>query len=1065
MQLAFYLQLLLILAAATMLACWCGWGLAYLALPDALRPYRGLLTPLLGYALVIVTGYWFARTISGLPVALAALLLVTSALNLLAWRHRNSIVGGSPRLIGTMREHLPLIVLLLVTLFVGLAPLLHYGHPAVIGAGWDIESALPTARYIERGPIAAIADAPPNPLRDLVHDPPRIGKTVGFAVWQGSIDLLTGVEAVLTFVPLLAWLRALGVLAVYVLFRATLGLRRGPALLGAAWTSAGALLLWITYFNFEKQLAAWPLIPLGLLLGVAAVEELARTTTDDRRPTTETASDPSSFVFRPSSVSHRLGIALLAAIGLAALPVAYYPALTLWVPLAGGLAAAILVGQALTHAPVAMSVGWGVRTITRLLGAALALMLTTALLSAPTILDYWHGFSYRYGEQLTTLGVFRYIPMTDILGLTPYAHGASDTPPAPPWALAALVALATLAVVGLVLPEIGNGALKIEDGAPASRPPLSLIGRRSSEMRLRWLGMILGVLAYLAWLRWWQQYPYAYMKGAAYAGFVFVGLAAAGWQAVAARIPRPARLLAAILPLLLFAPMIASQERIIAMHWAGPGLYPDDFPALLELRMRIPAGSTVTLADDSRTEGVVSGLAAYMLDHTTVWGHVKTGYTSSTAGEPDAIGEYALLPASQDPTLWGYRTPIWRGGSYALYQRPPGVLAHLRPETILVPGETLALAVGESRLALESAVFPGERPRQLELTVAALQDAAISLDGKPFAIPSGGAQVRVAALPTGREIELRNSGAAPILLRSLTLSEASGSDGDAIAPLRAALVTSARATATAQTITTTLETRLPDGGPLTLALDIWDSGRGLHYGWYGVEVGADEHLKTAILSLDLRSGAGQALGGDGAALPFGAQFEGLREGDYTARLQVSAGAAALAASDDLFSFHVGPDHSISAIQTGAVPMLMTTTNRPPRSLDMRVGDDVLLQGYAIDKTSARAGDTLVLTLWWQALAAPLDERSVLIHLLDDGAKVAQADGAPARGARPTSRWQVGDTVIDSHQIALPADLPPGEYMLVFGMYHWPSLERLALRSGETRQEDDVVHVPIIVTRR
>jgi hypothetical protein len=56
-------------------------------------------------------------------------------------------------------------------------------------------------------------------------------------------------------------------------------------------------------------------------------------------------------------------------------------------------------------------------------------------------------------------------------------------------------------------------------------------------------------------------------------------------------------------------------------------------------------------------------------------------------------------------------------------------------------------------------------------------------------------------------------------------------------------------------------------------------------------------------------------------------------------------------------------------------------------------------------------------------------------------------------------------VIDSHQIALPADLPPGEYTLVFGMYHWPSLERLALRSGETRQEDDVMHVPIIVTRR
>src|SRR5689334_3237812 len=256
-NLSLYLQLMLILGGATALACWCGWGLARLALPAALRPYRGLLTPLLGYALVLVAGYWFVWTVSGLPVALVALLVASGALNLLAWRR-----GGSPRLSGAAREHLPLLALLLVTLLVGIAPLLHYGHAAVIGGGWDIESALPTARYLERGPIAAIAAAPPNPLRDLVRDPPRIGKTVGFAVWQGSVDILTGVEAILTFVPLLAWLRALGVLAVYVLFRATLGLGRTAALIGAAWTSAGALLLWITYFNFEKQLAAWPLIPL-----------------------------------------------------------------------------------------------------------------------------------------------------------------------------------------------------------------------------------------------------------------------------------------------------------------------------------------------------------------------------------------------------------------------------------------------------------------------------------------------------------------------------------------------------------------------------------------------------------------------------------------------------------------------------------------------------------------------------------------------------------------------------------------------------------------------------------
>jgi hypothetical protein len=266
-------------------------------------------------------------------------------------------------------------------------------------------------------------------------------------------------------------------------------------------------------------------------------------------------------------------------------------------------------------------------------------------------------------------------------------------------------------------------------------------------------------------------------------------------------------------------------------------------------------------------------------------------------------------------------------------------------------------------------------------------------------------------------------------------------------------------------VTATVEARLPNGGPLTVALDIWDSGRGLHYGWYGVELSAGPHIQTATLQLDLQSGAAQALGADGAALPFGAQFGGLAEGDYSARLQVGAGAAVLATPGTLFSFHVGADKSISDVRAGEIPLLMTTTDRPPNPLDLRVGDDVRLRGYAIDRTSARPGETLVLTLWWLAQSAPGDERSVLVHLLDGGgAKAAQADGAPARGARPTTQWRAGDTIVDTHSVALPPDLPPGQYMLVFGMYRWPSLERLPLRDGETRLADDVVRVPITVTR-
>jgi hypothetical protein len=225
------LHIAFVLVLATTLAWWCGWGLARLTLPSALLPFRRLLAPLIGYAVVVVAGYWSVRTVIGLNVALPILLLVCTMLNILAWRRT-----GAPftrRLPGqvTQREGVSLFLLVLMTIGVGVAPLIRYNQSAAIGGGWDIEVALPMARYLERAPIAAIATMPDNPLRDLVANPPRISHNIGFAIYQGCVDLLGGFEVFDTFTPLIAWLRGLGVLAVYLWLRVVLGLRLWVALI------------------------------------------------------------------------------------------------------------------------------------------------------------------------------------------------------------------------------------------------------------------------------------------------------------------------------------------------------------------------------------------------------------------------------------------------------------------------------------------------------------------------------------------------------------------------------------------------------------------------------------------------------------------------------------------------------------------------------------------------------------------------------------------------------------------------------------------------------------------
>ena len=49
-----------------------------------------------------------------------------------------------------------------------------------------------------------------------------------------------------------------------------------------------------------------------------------------------------------------------------------------------------------------------------------------------------------------------------------------------------------------------------------------------------------------------------------------------------------------------------------------------------------------------------------------------------------------------------------------------------------------------------------------------------------------------------------------------------------------------------------------------------------------------------------------------------------------------------------------------------------------------------------------------------------------------GAKIGQGDRPPGGDYYPTSRWKIGETLIDRHSIAIPAGARP-KHMLV-GMY-------------------------------
>jgi 4-amino-4-deoxy-L-arabinose transferase-like glycosyltransferase len=112
----------------------------------------------------------------------------------------------------------------------------------------------------------------------------------------------------------------------------------------------------------------------------------------------------------------------------------------------------------------------------------------------------------------------------------------------------------------------------------------------------------------------------------------------------------------------------------------------------------------------------------------------------------------------------------------------------------------------------------------------------------------------------------------------------------------------------------------------------------------------------------------------------------------------------------------------------------------------RLGEKIRFLGYDLDEEQVRAGETLHLTLYWQALAECDVSYTVFTHLLDRNARLSgQSDGLPAAGALPTNLWLPQEIVIDEHELPVSAQALPGHYLIEIGMYQAASGQRLAVQ--------------------
>lgn len=133
--------------------------------------------------------------------------------------------------------------------------------------------------------------------------------------------------------------------------------------------------------------------------------------------------------------------------------------------------------------------------------------------------------------------------------------------------------------------------------------------------------------------------------------------------------------------------------------------------------------------------------------------------------------------------------------------------------------------------------------------------------------------------------------------------------------------------------------------------------------------------------------------------------------------------------------------------SGAVFELADLDAPLPMTLDAALGDVARLIAASAPAT-ATAGADLPVALAWRAQSPSATAFKVTVQLLGpDGRPAAQHDAEPVADARPTTGWLPDEIVLDRHAVALPPDLPPGDYTLAVALYHPLTAERLPLTGG------------------
>ncbi len=108
----------------------------------------------------------------------------------------------------------------------------------------------------------------------------------------------------------------------------------------------------------------------------------------------------------------------------------------------------------------------------------------------------------------------------------------------------------------------------------------------------------------------------------------------------------------------------------------------------------------------------------------------------------------------------------------------------------------------------------------------------------------------------------------------------------------------------------------------------------------------------------------------------------------------------------------------------------------PNPISVNFDNQIELVGYSLSDLSPQAGDSVELTLYWRGMRDIERDYVIFAHIIDPATQTIHAgsDAMPVQWQAPTSTWEVGTIIEDTHTLNVNPDTPPGIYELEIGLY-------------------------------